>query len=716
MNKSSPNLLAGFSFNSIIGYFWAVTLVEIYFVQGEKMRLNKKLLGVLLSVLLTAMLITIPVTPVSAAATVSVGVTPASGPSGTIVYVTAGPCTAGASFTVLMGSNNVASGTVPLGGTVTTYFSVPVLVRNAYSISVSTSAGETTLTPATFSLTPIIHLNNASGAAGDQVTLSGNGFYSNTAITIYFDSNPVTLASPVTTDYNGQFNNATFTVPTAAGGAHTVTAGDTGGVSFGANFTVSAKLSLSAATGNVGSSITASGSGFAVSSPMSFFIDGTAFSSTARTDATGNFSNVAIIVPAVSGGAHTITATDNIGNSLSAPFTITGTTTVSPTSGAVDSTVTVTGQGFQATSPIQISFDGAAVTTVPASVTSDETGKFSASLKIPAGSSGTHVIKITDGANTTSTNFNSISTASVTPASGPVGTTVTAKGSGFKGNGTVTINYNNAQIATATANGLGNFSTTFTIPAASTGSHPLVLSDSSNTQPFTFSITATPKDPSPTTGPIGTNVSTSGSGFGASKTLNITYDGNPVTLTPVSTTDANGTFNVSFKIPVSKSGNHTIVVSDGTTSNTYTFKLDATPPAAPALTLPAAATKLGKVPTLSWSPVTDANGGITYNMQISKDQSFNTVLITKSGLTTPTYTLDTNVPAEKLKSASKSAPYYWRVQATDAAGNVSAWTTPQTFLVGLALSDYIVYIIFAVIAIMLGVLGFVLGRITKRSI
>jgi len=114
--------------------------------------------------------------------------------------------------------------------------------------------------------------------------------------------------------------------------------------------------------------------------------------------------------------------------------------------------------------------------------------------------------------------------------------------------------------------------------------------------------------------------------------------------------------------------------------------------------------------------VTDANGGITYNMQISKDQAFNTVLITKSGLTATTYTLDTNVPAEKLKSASKSAPYYWRVQATDAAGNVGAWTTPQTFLVGLALSDYIVYIIFAVIAIMLGVLGFVIGRITKRSI
>jgi hypothetical protein len=111
-------------------------------------------------------------------------------------------------------------------------------------------------------------------------------------------------------------------------------------------------MSLSATTGNVGSSITASGSGFAVSSRDVFLYRRDCFQfHRPHTDATGNFSNVAIIVPAVSGGAHTITATDNVGNSLSAPFTITGTTTVSPTSGAVDSTVTVTGQGFQASFP-----------------------------------------------------------------------------------------------------------------------------------------------------------------------------------------------------------------------------------------------------------------------------------------------------------------------------------------------------------------------------
>ena len=112
--------------------------------------------------------------------------------------------------------------------------------------------------------------------------------------------------------------------------------------------------------------------------------------------------------------------------------------------------------------------------------------------------------------------------------------------------------------------------------------------------------------------------------------------------------------------------------------------------------------------------MTDPNGGITYTLQISKDATFNTLILQKTGLTAPTYTLNTQNPQEKLKSASKSAPYYWRVQAIDAASNASAWTTPQTFLVGLALGDYAGYIILGVIAIMLGVLGFVLGRLTRR--
>ena len=304
--------------------------------------------------------------------------------------------------------------------------------------------------------------------------------------------------------------------------------------------------------------------------------------------------------------------------------------------------------------------------------------------------------------------------ATVSPTNGPVGTAITVNGSGFKGNANVTITYNGATAGTTTANGLGNISTTFNIPPASTGSHSLVITDQTNSQSFTFSVTPTANPISPVSGPIGTNITLGGSGFGANKTITVTYDSNPVNLASSTTTDANGTFNVSFKAPVSKSGNHSVVLTDGTTSQTFTFAIDATPPPVPTLTLPVAATKLGKIPTLSWTSVTDANGGISYNMQIAKDATFNTIIFQKTGLTSPTYTLNTQNPQEKLKSASKSAPYYWRVQAIDAASNVSAWTTPQTFLVGLALGDYAGYIILGVVAIMLGVLGFVIGRLTRR--
>jgi hypothetical protein len=172
---------------------------------------------------------------------------------------------------------------------------------------------------------------------------------------------------------------------------------------------------------------------------------------------------------------------------------------------------------------------------------------------------------------------------------------------------------------------------------------------------------------------------------------------------------------VSFNAPVSKSGAHTVTLSDGTTTQNFTFTIDATAPALPTPSLPLTGTKLGTPPVISWTPVTSSNGGITYELQISKDINFATVLVDKPGLSVPTYTLNTQVPAEKLKSANKNAPYYWRVRVTDAAANTSAWTTPQTFIVGLVFSDYLIYIVFGVIALLLGGLGFVLGRLTRKK-
>jgi hypothetical protein len=685
------------------------------------MRVHKKFLAVLLAVLLTAMAVIIPTSAVFAAATnFTVTLSGYSGPPNTVIYAYGTPATAftaGATYTVYM-NGAPATGTYSISSTsqIVSYFGIPVWPRGVYSVTITTSTtGDTQLAPwPTFTITPQIFLSSTSIKSGDVVTISGNGFAASTPITIYLDGVARTLASAVSSDYYGQFTGAQITIPPVSGGNHSITAGDLAGVSPGVTFAITSDMTLSANTAAVGGSITVSGTGFAASSALSFSLDSTAISSSASTDTAGNFSNVTVTIPSIAGGTHNFKVQDASGNSVTKSLAVTAAMTSSPATGPVDTTVGITGKGFLASTPMTFTFDGATISSL-LSLSSGADGSINTSFKIPASSSGNHVVAVSDGTTTLNATFAISSTSAINVTSGPVGTSVTASGSGFKYKGNITVTYNNAQIGTATAGTNGSFTTTFAIPSSSTGPHSLVISDQTNTQTYTFTMTPTTNPMSPTTGYIGTSITISGTGYGASKAIIVTYDASPVTLTAPGTTDANGTFSVSFKAPVSKGGNHPVTVSDGTTTGTFTFAMDSTPPPVPALSLPLASTKLAKVPTFTWTAVTDPNG-VTYNLQISKDISFNTLILQKTGLTTTSYTLNTQNPQEVLKSASKSAPYYWRVQAIDGASNTSAWTTPQTFLVGLALGDYAGYIILGVIAIMLGALGFVLGRLTRRRI
>jgi hypothetical protein len=671
------------------------------------MKISKRFLTVLLALILTALAIITPLSPVLAAATVVVGISPSSGPPGAVLYVYATGCTAGSTFTLSFGTTAITSGTVPTGGIVSTWFSVPVLPRGAYDVTVNTTL-DSTLSPGVFVITPQVFLNNTSGSSGDQLVISGNGFYPSSAITIYFDGAAQTPTTTVYSDSYGQFYNAAISVPQTYGGTHTVTASDYYGVSSGVTFTIVPKMTLSASTGAVGSSITISGTGFAPSSALSFFIDSTAINMSASTNTVGNFSNVALVIPATYGGTHSLKVQDASSNYVTADFTITAAMTIGPNSGPVDTSVAITGKGFLASHAITITYDGTAITSTSGSLTSDANGSFNANIKVPASSSGSHVITVSDATNSISANFVVSSTATINPTSGTVGTNVTASGSGFRGNSKVTITYNAAQVGTTTASAVGSFSTTFAIPPASTGVHSLVITDGTNTQTFSFSVTFDASI-SITSGYVGSEININGTGFGANKGVTVKYDADQVTS---STTDASGSFTASFKAPVSVGGNHKITVTDNISTKILNFAMDSTAPPVPALSLPANLTKLDKVPTLAWTEVKDPSG-VTYTMQISKDAAFSTLILQKQGLTTPSYTLNKQNKEEKLKSASKSAPYYWRVKAIDAAGNESAWSTPQTFLVGLAIGEWAIYIIFGVVAILLGVGGFLLGRLMR---
>ena len=463
------------------------------------MRIHKKFLAVLLAVLLTTLAIIVPLSPVLAATVIYVNVVPSAGAPGTAISVTGNPCTAGGNFTMYFATNPATYGTVAAGGTAYTYYQVPVMPRGAYNITIITSGGDTTLVPATFTITPQIFLSSTTIKSGDIVTISGNGFAANAPITIYLDGVARTPASPAYSDINGQLIPAQITIPPVSGGNHTITAGDSAGVSPGVTFTITSDMTLSANTAAVGGSITVSGTGFAASSALSFYLDSTAISSSASTDTAGNFSNVSVTIPSIAGGTHNFKVQDASGNSVTKSLAVTATMTFSPATGPVDTTVGITGKGFLANTPLSFTFDGATITSL-LSLSSGADGSINTSFKIPASSSGNHVIAVSDGTTTLNATFATSSTSTINVTSGPVGTSVTASGSGFKYKGNITITYNNAQIGTATAGTNGSFTTTFTIPSSSTGPHSLVISDQTNTQTYTFTMTPTTNPMSPTSG------------------------------------------------------------------------------------------------------------------------------------------------------------------------------------------------------------------------
>jgi hypothetical protein len=104
------------------------------------------------------------------------------------------------------------------------------------------------------------------------------------------------------------------------------------------------------------------------------------------------------------------------------------------------------------------------------------------------------------------------------------------------------------------------------------------------------------------------------------------------------------------------------------------LKIDTQAPTLPTITQPALdatvdyATQSYDWTTVSKSP--DASA-VTYQLQISKDQTFATVEINVPSLSTNTY--NNAVPL------TSSSTYYARVKATDAATNTSGFTTAHRF-------------------------------------
>jgi hypothetical protein len=114
-----------------------------------------------------------------------------------------------------------------------------------------------------------------------------------------------------------------------------------------------------------------------------------------------------------------------------------------------------------------------------------------------------------------------------------------------------------------------------------------------------------------------------------------------------------------------------------------------------------------------WGDVVDASEPVTYTLQIATSESFSagSIVLEKTGLTSSEHTLTT-----QLEPATKDSPYFWRVTATDAAGNESLPTGTGSFYTGGAgfsgIPTWLTFLLIALGVLLLGFLAFWLGRRT----
>ena len=282
-------------------------------------------------------------------------------------------------------------------------FKVPPSSRGQHIIDAEGITPANDIEDRIFTVVPKIEASPTSGWVGAVVGIAGSGFASGeTNIKVTYDG--VTVKTGIFADGKGSWQSS-FSTPTSTKGSHEINAFGAvtpDGAVIKAEFNVSPVIKLEPTSGylgdaiHVGDSLWVSGVGFeANEANIKVTFDGTLAASNIIADAKGSWSDK-LDVPPCTNGEHTIDATGEITKAsdiVDSIVIISPKIELSPTSGAIDTDITVQGTGFSANQPITISYDGTKVSTGTAT---DSKGYFTAGFKIPKSTAGDHTVTVTD--------------------------------------------------------------------------------------------------------------------------------------------------------------------------------------------------------------------------------------------------------------------------------------------------------------------------------
>ena len=587
----------------------------------------------------------------------SVGVLPSHGYVSTLTNFSGGGFSANSNLSLTFGSSVLP--TCSVGGNVTNstgnfscVFSVPVTASGAFTLGATDGVNSATTTftvdPPTLAIAP------GSGDAGDFVNVTGVGYAPTSSITVTFATSTVGSCrfGSLTSNSTGAISCG-FRVPTTAAGSVTVGASD-GTNSATTNFTVLGPT-LHAAPGSaqVGTDVSVTGIGYALSAALTIHLGPAAVSSCVAGSLTANSSgglSCKFVVPLVSAGVVALNASDGTNNATAAFTVLAPTILLTPSSGYIGTSASVTGAGFDPLGALTFTFGSSSISACTnGALTANASGGIDCDYVVPTLASGTYSVNLSDGINRASSPFVlGPPTLSLSPTSGFVGTEITATGAGYTPSTLLTVGFGSQSVSGCTTGSLrsdthGDFSCEFDAPHAQVGSHLVSVSDGTNTATAPFSILSE-LVLSPTNGTVGTTVSVTGSGFDLTSTYSV--DWNTSVSVCAGTTDAYGGFTCSFVVPSAPGGAHLLTAQEASNQATADFVV------LPSLSLSPTAGAVGRVVSVTaegldalaafsatWdtgavvcSGTTDSNGAALCSFDVpASPQGVHTVTVVEGG-------------------------------------------------------------------------------------
>jgi len=426
---------------------------------------------------------------------------------------------------------------------------------------------------ASFLVLSHIVLSAYSGYYGEVIYYDCTGYSANSQLSVVLDySLPTSTTLDVElTDSTGSYSGW-FRIPDAAYGHHHITGIDNMSHTDDTVLTVQPKVTINPGTGIVGSTFAISGHGFSANSNVDITWDSGAILNSTVTDNRGHF-YATVTVPYSTAGNHQLTATDSNSVQSAAIFDVSPHISVTPNYGVPGDTATVVCTGFSGSTSIHVYWDfGLSTQLTLSSGTTNSTGTYTASVTIPTGTNASHTIAGEDDNNyLAETNYYLGPHLYLSPTSGFVGSNVVVNGTAFSHNSSVSIYWENTVVATATTNATGCFSTNFTVPNSVYGYHEIKAIDADGNYSTAYFFVLAHVTLSSNEGTVFDNISVSGTGFSGDSAAYIFWDSTNTELGML--TDDKGSFDMTFSIPESAAGWHSIIGRDvnGVTSDTQYY-------------------------------------------------------------------------------------------------------------------------------------------------